>query len=54
MEQELARESWELEHYREGELKEMVDIFIARGLERADAENVVGIMGQPKYHVRWV
>ncbi|KAJ8614611.1 hypothetical protein CTAYLR_004973 [Chrysophaeum taylorii] len=42
---EHLRESWELEHYPEGELDEMVDIYTHTwGVERSDAETILRTM----------
>ncbi|CAM9188284.1 unnamed protein product [Choristocarpus tenellus] len=41
---EKKREEWELKNHREGEIKEMVDIFVERGMSRHDAEDVIGKM----------
>lgn len=35
---ERAREEWELKHYEEGERKEVVDLWVSRGVSRVDAE----------------
>ena len=47
---ERAREAWELENFKEGEIMEMVDIYEEKGMERKDAEIVVRTMA--KYEVR--
>ena len=38
---EKRREQWEFKNYKEGEIKEMINIFEERGMGRADAELVV-------------
>lgn len=43
---EKRRELWEFKNYREVEILEMVNRFEARGMERKDAELVVGKMAQ--------
>lgn len=49
---ERKREMWELENYPEGEVKEMVEVYMARGLSRDDAESVIGTMAKyPEFFV---
>ncbi|TFJ87171.1 hypothetical protein NSK_001503 [Nannochloropsis salina CCMP1776] len=43
---EKERESWELQNFREGEIKEMIDIYVERGMEPDDAEDVVRKMSK--------
>ena len=43
---EQAREAWELENYKEGEVQEMVEIYEGRGMSRDDAELVIGTMAK--------
>lgn len=43
---ERAREAWELNNYREGEIKEMVDIYSDKGLSREDADLIVRTMAK--------
>ncbi|KAM3570727.1 hypothetical protein VYU27_007226 [Nannochloropsis oceanica] len=43
---EKERESWELQNFREGEIKEMIDIYVERGMEADDAEDVVRKMSK--------
>ena len=38
---ERDREAWELENYPAGEIAEMVELFVARGMSREDAEFVI-------------
>lgn len=45
---ERRRENWEMENYPEGEIAEMVDIYVGRGMSQEDAELVIGTMA--KYH----
>jgi len=41
---ERAREKWECENYIEGEQKEMIELYISKGLSRKEAETVIGIL----------
>lgn len=43
---ERDREAWELSNYKEGEVKEMVDLYEERGMERRDAEIAVRLMAK--------
>jgi vacuolar iron transporter family protein len=45
---ERCREEWELENYPEGEIKEMVDIYVAKGMTQSDAEQCIAIMAKYK------
>ena len=38
---EREREAWELENFPAGEIAEMVELFVARGMSRTDAEFVI-------------
>ena len=38
---EREREAWELQNYPAGEIAEMVELFVARGMSREDAELVI-------------
>ena len=38
---ERERECWELENYREGEIEEMVGIYMSKGMSQEDAESVI-------------
>lgn len=41
---ERAREEWELAHYEEGERKEVVDLWVSRGVSRAHAETATAAL----------
>jgi len=43
---ERKREEWEMENYREGEIQEMVDIYVSKGLSSEDARLVVETMAK--------
>lgn len=43
---ERRREEWELEHYSEGEKKEMIEIYLEKGLSEEEAETVVDIFAR--------
>ena len=43
---EHARERWELRNYAEGEIKEMREVYVSRGLTEADAASVVDILSR--------
>ena len=45
---ERERENWEMENYPEGEIEEMIDLYMQKGMEREDAALVVNTMA--KYH----
>lgn len=45
---ERAREAWEVEHYPEGEKKELEEIYVARGMTHQDAHAVVEIIAKDK------
>lgn len=44
--EERKREAWECEHYIEGEIKEMVDLYVSKGMIEDDAQQMVGIMAR--------
>jgi len=43
---ERDRERWEVEHYPEGERREMVELYMDKGIDRGDAETVTGILSR--------
>jgi len=43
---ERKREEWEMENYREGEIQEMIDIYVNKGLSPEDAKVVVETMAK--------
>lgn len=43
---EFAREAWEFEHYPEGELEEMIAIYVEKGVAEADAKLILSTMAQ--------
>ena len=43
---ERRRENWEMENYPEGEIREMIDIFISKGMSPPDAETVITTMAK--------
>ena len=43
---ERTREAWEVEHYPEGEKKELVEIYTAKGIPAEDAEAMVSILAK--------
>ncbi|KJE95686.1 hypothetical protein CAOG_06112 [Capsaspora owczarzaki ATCC 30864] len=45
---ERLREEWELENHPEGELQEMVEIYVENGFSDEDATSVIGIMARYK------
>lgn len=45
---EREREMWEMENYPEGEIQEMIDIYVERGMGREDAQVVVSTMAKYK------
>jgi VIT1/CCC1 family predicted Fe2+/Mn2+ transporter len=45
---ERRREAWEMENYPEGEIREMIDIYVERGMSLEDATLVVQTMSKYK------
>ncbi|CEM32012.1 unnamed protein product [Vitrella brassicaformis CCMP3155] len=45
---EERREKWEMEHYPEGEVAEMIDLYEQNGMTRQDATQVITIMSRYK------
>ncbi len=43
---ERRREEWEVEHYPAGEKREMVELYVERGMEEKDAETIVEIISK--------
>lgn len=43
---ERQREAWELQNDPEGEMKEMVDLYVEKGFKKEDAENVIRTMAK--------
>lgn len=41
---ERAREAWELDNYPQGEMREMVEIYMARGFSEEDAQRAIEIL----------
>jgi len=49
---ERKREQWELENYPEGEIQEMIDIYVQRGMSLPDATMVISRMSKyPEFFV---
>jgi len=44
--EERKREAWECEHYIEGEVSEMVHLYVEKGMTENDAKDMVGIMSK--------
>jgi DNA damage-binding protein 1 len=47
-ENEYKRETWEFEHHPEGELKEMVDIYVKKGISEEDACVILSTLSKYK------
>jgi len=45
---ERKREAWEFENYPEGEIKEMIELYIERGIPAEDASSIVRTMAKHK------
>jgi len=45
---ERKREEWEMENYREGEIQEMIDIYVSKGLTPEDAKLVIETLAKYK------
>ena len=45
---ERSREAWEMENYPEGEIQEMIDIYVEKGYSLEDATNVIRILAKNK------
>ncbi|MBZ2174751.1 VIT1/CCC1 transporter family protein [Schnuerera sp. xch1] len=45
---ERERETWEVEHYPEGEMQEMVEIYMAKGMSEEDAKQMMDILSKNK------
>ena len=43
---ERTREAWEVEHYPEGEKKELVEIYTSKGIPEKDAEAMVAVLAK--------
>jgi VIT1/CCC1 family predicted Fe2+/Mn2+ transporter len=48
LKKERDREAWELDNFREGEIQEMIELFVARGMSQTDAEEVIKRMARYK------
>lgn len=49
---ERAREAWEVDHFPDGEKQELVELYIDRGIDEADARTMVNIIA--KHKKAWV
>ncbi len=43
---ERKREEWEVEHYIEGEMEEMVDLYMKKGVDEQTARRVIEILSR--------
>lgn len=43
---ERQREHWEMEHYPEGEIREMIDLYVDKGMDEEDATKVANTMAK--------
>jgi len=46
---ERKREAWEFDNYKEGEITEMVELYVKKGFEEADAREVLSVMAKTEY-----
>jgi len=49
---ERKRESWEVENYPEGEKKELIELYMGKGMSEQDAKSVVDTVS--KYKKTWI
>ncbi|KAJ1627896.1 VIT family-domain-containing protein [Pavlovales sp. CCMP2436] len=50
--EERSREAWEFKNHPEGEISEMVEIFVNRGMSKPDAEEVISRMAKyPEFFI---
>lgn len=42
--QEKEREEWELKNYKKGEIEEMIQLYVRKGMSRVDAEKIIGAL----------
>lgn len=49
---ERERETWEVEHYPEGEKQEMIELYMAKGISKEDANKMMDILS--KYKEAWI
>uniref|UniRef100_A0A6U7C3Z3 Uncharacterized protein n=1 Tax=Haptolina brevifila TaxID=156173 RepID=A0A6U7C3Z3_9EUKA len=47
--QERQREVWEFENYPQGEIQEMIDLYISRGVPAEDAKLIINTMSKHKH-----
>jgi VIT1/CCC1 family predicted Fe2+/Mn2+ transporter len=49
---EMRREAWEVENYIEGEKREMIELYVAKGMTEEDATTIIESMSKyPKIFV---